>query len=511
MSYLTLLKNFGFDSDPFAQTNADEEDKLEEYFIAPPFFSSVFGDVNAPKSSIVFAPRGNGKTALKRKIELSSKRGNFLCITYNQFNTTSKSLADIDQNYHLTNLVRHVLIALLTAFQNKQNITLSKGERHLIYLFVKLYLNDIDQTDLKNSIEAIKNFSDKVKEVWNRFTGPIGLIINALLKKIGLGDAEIKKFESQGGHLGEKIDQLQILNKISKKIGYKSIYILIDKVDETSLTNGANNAYNFISSIIGDLQLLELPGFAFKFFLWDLLNDDYRKIARPDRVKAYNLNWNVEQLTNMLSERLKAFSKNRVSSLNQLIKDSGQFNLDQLISNFAQGSPRNVIRICKDIFDQQSEINSNAKRLAPESITAGFDSIARNISLERYEENLLRELTKTKRCDFTIRHIYSNVFKFTQQAGVSKIKVWEDTGAVQLLGTIQETKGAKSSNHYGIADLLLAKAVFPEISIFEFAAAKLYNCSCGNMLLRDWDINPKHTCQYCQKEVNIVTEKRKKH
>jgi len=57
MSYTTLFQNLGFDSDPFAKTNADEEERLEQYFIAPPFFSAVYGDTNTPKSSICFCTK----------------------------------------------------------------------------------------------------------------------------------------------------------------------------------------------------------------------------------------------------------------------------------------------------------------------------------------------------------------------------------------------------------------------------------------------------------------------
>jgi len=71
--YAKLINRLGFVADPFAKTNADEEERLDSYFIQPPFFESVFGDPKTPKSSIVFAPRGGGKTALKRKIELGSQ------------------------------------------------------------------------------------------------------------------------------------------------------------------------------------------------------------------------------------------------------------------------------------------------------------------------------------------------------------------------------------------------------------------------------------------------------
>lgn len=57
MRYSDLLKNLGFDRDPFATTNADEEEWLEEYFIEPPFFKAVYGEIGNPKSTIVYAPR----------------------------------------------------------------------------------------------------------------------------------------------------------------------------------------------------------------------------------------------------------------------------------------------------------------------------------------------------------------------------------------------------------------------------------------------------------------------
>jgi len=37
MSYTDLLHNLNFDLDPFAKTNADEEELLKSYFIEPPF------------------------------------------------------------------------------------------------------------------------------------------------------------------------------------------------------------------------------------------------------------------------------------------------------------------------------------------------------------------------------------------------------------------------------------------------------------------------------------------
>jgi hypothetical protein len=502
MSYAELLTRLGFDADPFAQTNADEEERLDKYFVSPPFFSAVYGDYRTPKASIVFAPRGGGKTALKRKIELSSQGEPFLCITYNRFNTDSKKLAQIGSEYHLRNLVQLFLVAVITGISNSGIEKLNTDDRHIIYLLVKEHLSQLDQSELKIAINSIKNFSDQAIEMWNKFTGPIGLVLNALFDRIGLGSTEIDKFKTESGNLGSLSDRMVALQVIASRLGYGSIYVLIDKIDENTLTGTADNSYKFIAPVINDLQLLETPGIAFKFFLWNLLLDDYRKVARPDRVKYYSLEWKHDQLAEMLSERLKAFSNGAISSLESISHSGIALGLDKAVAIFSQGSPRNMIRICKEILDQQSEIDPSAGKISKEAIQRGFEQIAENITRELYTDTIIKELQRTKRCDFTIRHIYLNVFKFTQPAALNKVRVWEDTGAVLKLGTIQETEGAKGSYHYGIANVLMAKHVFAELSIADFIEIKTRVCAgCGAVLIRDWDIRTPQLCHLCQQEV----------
>lgn len=503
MSYKKLLRNLGFDSDPFAKTNADEEDRLADYFISPPFFSAVYGQPENPKSAFVFAPRGGGKTALKRRIEIASKEADFLCVTYNTFNVVGKKLSDIDAGYHLSNIVRLVLVAVITAVHERGIKSLTKDDKHLLYLFVKTHLNGIDKTTLRDAVESIKNFEDKAKDLWNAFTGPIGIVINALLERVGIGSVELSRFAQEGGAIGTPIDQLRALQKIAASLGYKSIYVLIDKVDETSITGKASSSYDFISSIAADLQLLEMPGFAFKFFLWDLLLDSYKKVARPDRIKYYSLEWDEPQLRKMLEKRLKAFSSDRVVSFDSIVEDAGKTaNADDVVSMFAQGSPRKMIRISKEILDQQSELSDSVERISNDAFVAGFERISESLASEEFDDQQLRDMRRNKRLDFTIRHVYLNTFKFTQQAGMNKVKSWEDSGAVEFLGTIQDTKGAKASNHYGIANFLLAKHIFFDLDVFEFLSKKVRKCGgCGTRLLRDWDLPSEHRCQSCQTDV----------
>jgi hypothetical protein len=502
MSYEILLRNIGFDSDPFLKTNADEEERLQEYFIAPPFFSAVYGSPKDPKSSIVFAPRGGGKTALKRKIELSSIDQPFLCVTYNQFDTSGKKLSDIDLEYHTKNIKRLILVALLTAIEKVGISKLTTADRHFLYLLIKENLFEIEQHQLRSAIKSVQNFGDKAKEWWNHFTGPIGLVINGLLEQIGMGTTEITKFKQLGGSPGNTFQQLEKLQELSYGIGFIAIYVLIDKVDETDITGTAEKTFQFISPLLSNLQLLELPNYSFKFFLWDLLVDSYRDISRPDRVKYYRLEWKPEQLEEMLFSRVKTYSENKVTSLQSIADFSATNTLDRTIAFFSNESPRNSVRISKSILDQQSEIDDNSSLITNEAINLGIKSISEDICNEIYRDSVINDLKKVKECDFTIKRIYSDIFKISQQAALKKIQIWEDCGAVVNIGTIPETKGARPSNLYGFSNPLLAKHVFQELTVTEFVNAKMRECSsCGKILLRDWGKRDIVSCHDCQSKV----------
>jgi hypothetical protein len=171
MSYSDLLNNLGFIRDPFATTNADEEDYLEEYFIEPPFFKAVYGDIHEPKSAVVYAPRGGGKTALKRRIELSAKTDKFLSVTYNSFPTTGLKLKDISLEYHLRNVTRILLVAILSEATVCGIDLLDRDDRHFLYVLSKEHLSQLSRADLKETLSAVTHISDKAKEVWNKLTG----------------------------------------------------------------------------------------------------------------------------------------------------------------------------------------------------------------------------------------------------------------------------------------------------------------------------------------------------
>ncbi|VVB93528.1 Uncharacterised protein [uncultured archaeon] len=390
-----------------------------------------------------------------------------------------------------------------------ENLNCSGEDRRILYLLIKENLSILSQSELQEAIDSVKNFEDKAIDFWNKYLGPIGFVLNNLLAQLGFESVEISNLEKSSGKIGTFRDQLKFISKIALQLGFKSIYILIDKIDETAITQTASKSFDFIKNLLSDLQILELPNYGFKFFLWDKLLDDYRKIARPDRIKYYALNWNSTQLTQMLSKRLGAYSQGKILSFKNLTAFPSKIDIDLMIVSFGQGSPRNIIRICKEILDQQAEIDANTSKISETAFIKGFETFAENYSFENFPEKMILELKKNRRIDFTINHVYNDVFKFTQQAGISKVATWENMGLVEKIGTIRESKGTRPSYHYCIMNIIIAKNIFSDLNIFNFFGNKVRWCpNCGKLLLRDWDIDRSLSCDSCQTDVTkpIFTE-----
>lgn len=504
MSYSDLLLSLGFERDPFAKTNADEEELLEDYFIEPPFFKAVYGDIHAPKSAVVYAPRGGGKTALKRRIELSARTEAFLSVTYNSFPTAGLKLNDISLEYHLRNIVRVLLIAVLSEATTSGVEGLSTSDRHFLYVLAKEHLTQLGRAELKEALASVTHISDKAKEVWNKLTGPISAGLNVALAHWGFKGPEISKFEIDKATAGTFEEQIRFLVSIVPNFGFSSAYVLVDKIDENPLTGGAAASLAFIRPLLSDLGMLETPGIGFKLFLWDRIETDAREFSRPDRIKTYTLKWTAPQLKTMLSRRLAAHSNQKVLSLAAITELGRSADIDELVVSLGGGSPRNIIRICKAIFDQQSELNSRSSAVSERAVLAGIEDIAAAIAAETVPENVLRDLKKLKRADFTLTNVYADVFRISQGAGTQKVQSWQDSGAVIKIGNRQAKRGSRPSNVYAISSPIVLKHIFSDTNALDFSEKKMRRCECGQLVLRDWDRSKDQSCHSCEHRFSEV-------
>jgi len=507
MDEATFLNRLGFLNNPFQYTNADEEELLQNYFVPPPYFQSVWGNPQTPGSCIVFAPRGAGKSAQRKIIEVRSLSQPVLAIQYSRFEfPNAGDFQQVNLQYHLKNIIQLALIGfLLRCYETgAQQVHFDKTDRHQLSELCKFYLSGLQPEQVQQAVSAIKTRFDKAVDFLRQNLWAVNALVNAFLQKAGGGTTNIPP-----SPIGTTIQQvsrthLDVLVRIITKMGFQSVYILIDKVDETQYTStDAQASYSLIQPLLRDLETLQISGVGFKFFLWDAIKPHYIKFARPDRIPQFDLNWRSDELKHMMKIRLKAFATHEPApTFADLLSDEmgaeEKAAVESLTLAFAHGSPRDMIRLCRQMLQEQLRLGEDASKISRQAVKNAFNVFCNERAAEIVPDRMLEEIKKNRRLNFTTSYVASNTFKIDTNSARSKIKNWVNTGVVRRIEDVP-TKGGKPNHQFAIVDARVAKSIFPEMSFVDFLRSKVAHCKCAAYVFRDWDLNKEHICHNCKK------------
>jgi hypothetical protein len=250
-----------------------------------------------------------------------------------------------------------------------------------------------------------------------KYLGEVESLVNAVAQRYELGPLDLNVMKIEDDNYGSPRYHLQQQIQIARKLGFESIYVLIDRIDETLWTNqSAESSFKLIAPIVTDLQTLETPGLAFKFFLWDKIRENYVDAgARPDRVKMFELRWNVHELERMLTRRIQSFSGGRVSSFNDMCEEGGGLNVHRLLAHIGAGLPRDVIRACGRIIDEHTRTSAEKRLVNHETVIRGIRSFCEERAEELYGA-YVEPIRRVRRFNFTINQVASDVFRISSQA-----------------------------------------------------------------------------------------------
>jgi hypothetical protein len=487
-----FLAQFGFTQDPFESTNAEREFHLDEYFVPPPYFADVLGNPADPTSRVVFAPRGGGKTAQRRMIEIRSEgEDDFLCITYVEFDQPGgMTLEQATWAYHVNQLCRLILVGILVRLDDDAELIdrLTDHQKALLKFQIDRFLGSLSRDEFEVAVRALKNFGEKTREFLNKWSGPLQIVINAVLSKLGLEKTELPSDLPEEAKHDESLRyHFANLLKIAQTIGFSSTYILVDKVDEIPLTVDASKTFDFIRGLVLDLPTLEAPGVAFKFFLWDQVRSAYLENgARPDRIRENHLNWSVGELAGMLSKRLAAYSAQEVDSFNALL--CGQdLDAHQLVAQLANGSPRDMIRICSRIVAEQTRTSTEAECVSEAAVWAGVRTFCEERAGELFRPDYLDDLRRIGKPTFTISHLASDIFRVKDQSARRKVQLWSDTGIVARVGEVPNPPN-RPMYLFGVVDPRVTVAMMPTTEVPLILGNYVISCPhCGTLAVSDRD------------------------
>jgi hypothetical protein len=478
---MSIYNNLGFKENPFAYTDADKEQLITEYFVPPPYFEAIQGDYKSPSSSVVMAPRGSGKTAQRKMIEEWTKDKPILSVTIDRFEFGStQTIDDVTLPYHLKSIITNTLLSLIfwTSEYPDTLKNLSKEDKKNLSILAHNYLGDLSGGQAKEIMSSLKSLPQKIKTFWSENVGFLDSVVNFLLKNYDLPEIDLPSLKQEEKKLNESYKyQLELLFELSQKFGFKAIYILLDKIDETEKTgNDELASYKLIEPLIKDLDTHSINGYAFKYFLWDKIYPFYLKGGRPDRITQHSLLWSRNALKEMLSKRLSVFSDGNVTSFSQLFGTEFHTNADDIIITLSGYSPRNIIRLCDEIIAEQTLIDSNVDKLDKRTLDRASLKYSEKICKELYGEPALKDIKKIDQELFTISHLASNVYKTHNNSVRPKVSNWEKIGFCHNVGSDKGGKSKKPTQVYFISDPRANRLINNKIPIGDWIKSNWMTC-----------------------------------
>ncbi|MEM1336961.1 MAG: hypothetical protein AAGF96_04390 [Bacteroidota bacterium] len=510
MTLANFLEKFNFKKNPFLHSNADKEEKyLEQYFVKPNYFEEMWGDHEDPVSNIMYAPRGGGKTAQRLMFEKrgqEKKYNNLLIIKYTDHNLSNyKTTKEIDQSYHLIYLNRLMLLSFLNHLYSvgeyKYLFEFNYNERQYIYQLCKIYLYNTPKSFPKHAISSIKTLEDRLVDIWRNFKDPLSEIIKVISTAKG-AEIDISKMTLNKKVLMSHRDNFLNIKDLLSRVGLKSIYFLIDKVDEQSITgNDPIASYEFIAPILKDLELLETPGIGFKFFLWDQLIPFCAESARPDRIRSYKYEWNYDSLRALFNKRIAVFSDNRYTDATNIYSDENSLGRHIV---FSQNSPRDLIRIGEKVLSEQFNTNRGEYKFQRRTVNTAIEKFCEEKALEllKGNESYLKILKRLNSVSFVLEEIY-------EKSNTLKILGLEDfvnnLQSQRLLKVINKSTIISKipAYEYAFSDVCLARVACKSSSSLEsFIYQKIRDCSrCGVFSYRNFD-HRYYQCLECDNGLN---------
>jgi DNA-binding winged helix-turn-helix (wHTH) protein len=320
------LERSGFTDDPFALYKAEQEgDALPLFFIDRPYLHDLVDDPSRPQAAFLMADRGEGKTATREMVAYECMHGKLrrraLGVRYYDFSPlleqVNGDLTQLNARHHVHVIVRYTLKAMAEDVP-------------------AIYYDHLEETDAALLVSFVEEFADAISR----------LRLRAVLPH---PPASID-WDSLSAR-----ETLEVISRLVTKLGrsssdtYESVYVLVDRVDESAA--GPKAAVPLLEPLVREGPLLEMPHMAFKFFLPIEVGQELRQTVnlRPDRICLRTIKWNGDALQEVIRERLKYYSNEKVNSFEQLCTPGAKRAVERLI-NESQGSPRTLIRMCRALI-----------------------------------------------------------------------------------------------------------------------------------------------------------------
>lgn len=382
ISIETWLKSFGFVKNPFETTEAGSEahyiaDFLHETFVKPQGFDEILGHPSHPKSSLVFAARGKGKTSARLMTAHFCREGIFP----KEMNAKENGITRVLPVHH-TRFERLVGVKGLSALVDAHVIEIlfravpAVVDMIVNYLEISDRINKLDilrRLELQYFLMAFKSHvpfqeyklaRDVVGNeliTLDETRTPIGFSLpDSSRQGIGLSLQEIESHIAAYSQR-QPLDLLGRFAELMADLGFSAVYVLVDGLDEIPETaDDFAAAAGLLIPLLSNLNLItNTPHLALKIFapseMEPLLLEATRKVRR-DRLAVQRIGLQNEDLAEILHRRLIYCSKGVVSHLDAICAVEMRGQLEKEFILYAEGNPRHLALLGQSILEHRCRL-----------------------------------------------------------------------------------------------------------------------------------------------------------
>jgi len=463
-----LLELWGFSSHPFESYTAENEPRLSEYFVPPPYLDDMIGSASSMTPAIVFGSRGIGKSAIRIHIENicsakdSEQRvgGRALAITYDDFSkAVAAGIDNVSLERHLEAILNKAVVAALAVIANtvgdQSKVTEDTIEESFPDLDIPVFSRLVQKYFIRREAISITDRIHWFHRLWGVLRVPLIDIANlfqAARGKDGIKPVQIELLGPREENNAELfINDLYTIAGITEQLGFDGWYILIDKVDEDEHTDSdATKAAKLIAPLLKNLRILELNRIGFKFFLWNQLRAILiEERVRLDKIRNLEMSWTRDELKEMIDRRLKTYSGDRVSDLLSITEDDAH-DIYETAIYYSMFSPRELAHILDSIFREHARHSDQdtGTFITRASIDRGVDDYCLRRIKDIYSSNVVRTIARLPDIVFTSGDVQS-MLRVSKQAASARISKWTDDGYIERTEDARsETDPSKSIYQY---------------------------------------------------------------
>lgn len=473
-----LYKRMGFTENPFTKFSAEEEaEYLSKIYHNPKYFSGLLDEVKNNNTRVIFGERGSGKSALmiaiRDALQLDEEARKLnLIVNIDDYSFLVSKGNHINKKwiiFLIQNLLKTTIPTLLA--QNKSLNELDKIDQEKLSFCVLNFYQTISKTEFENFQITHNLYNEAINPALNSLlsTG-VALTSDFVSKSLGLPNVDKETFYRNylpkidvtkpiNSNDLEESQCLQIFGElvnICHKLGFKTLTLFMDKIDEDSQIGGKiKEEADLLLPILLNTKILLDNNFGLIFFLWSKVKDELnKKHVRFDKIKSIDVTWTQTDLREIMEKRAKYFSKG-IISFERLFQKSEHLDAVIYLSN---GSPRDLLRLMSNIYDEEDSLPSSIGLFSDSSVSQGILKFLSNYDFRslypsqregsRHQDitSIIAKLKKIGKTTFRSKDLIST-FKISQPSAANYTKIMKNFGVIK---EDKETVGQEKQ--YSITD-----------------------------------------------------------